>query len=142
MTHNSDEDYLPPRKQHLDDVIVTDPQLGDVPFWKSLLWNTAHLREVMMRADSVIERQRFHEDQTIKPSHPEEQKAPPLAADAVAIHRTDPELIKTLTDACQRLSDRLDALEAGREAAQALDDLETALEKEEELPPPKDTTKH
>ena len=51
MTYNPTDDYLPPRKQHLDDVIVTDPQLGDVPFWKALLWNTAHLRQAMMRAD-------------------------------------------------------------------------------------------
>ena len=140
MTNNPTDDYLPPRKQHLDDVIVTDPQLGDVPFWKSLLWNTSHLREVMMRADSIIEKQRQHEDQTIKPSSPEEQKAPPLAADAVA--RVDNELIAKIEKAVDALTERLDALEKGRQIDAALSDLEEAMEKEEVPSPNGSSIKH
>ncbi len=105
------DDYLPPRKQHLDDVIVTDPQLGDVPFWKALLWNTAHLRQAMMRADAVIERQRHHNDQPVKPSGSDESKPPPVATEQTpVIHRTDPEIVKALQHACDKLSARLDRM--------------------------------
>ena len=34
-------DWVPPAKVYMDDIPVLDPELGKVPFWKSLLWATA-----------------------------------------------------------------------------------------------------
>ena len=46
-------DWIPPAKQYMDDIPVLDPELGKVPFWKSLLWATARARTEMIRNDSA-----------------------------------------------------------------------------------------
>jgi hypothetical protein len=139
---NLPDDYEPPKKVWLDDIIVTDPELGNVPFWRALLWNTAHLRAALTKADSIIDKQRQHEDQTAKPTAPEEQKPPPLAADDAK--RVDDALVAKIEKAVDALSQRLDALEAGREAEAALEKLEECVDEEQEQqlltwPPPKET---
>jgi hypothetical protein len=60
-----DDDFVPPRRVFGDNIIVQDPELGAVPFWKSLIWNTANLRNAMARADSAMERTPLAEENAV-----------------------------------------------------------------------------
>jgi hypothetical protein len=111
-------DVAPPRKQYLDDLLVVDPEIGEVALWKAIAWNTAKLRNAMARADAA------------EPTPlTEEQQPPPLAADAsVSKAKLSAEDLALIEDAVDRLDARLTALEARRDAEQELLDLEEALE--------------
>jgi hypothetical protein len=112
----------------MDDIPVIDPEIGKVPLWKSILWNTAKLRNALARADSA--------DGIIGPEVTpltEGQQTPPLAADeggtrARARTRLSDEELKQIEDAVDALDQRLSQLEARRDAEQKLLDLEAALE--------------
>jgi hypothetical protein len=111
-------DFVPPRKQYMDDIPVIDPEIGKVPLWKSILWNTAKLRNAMARADSA-------ETTPLTDA----QKPPPLAADEAGSGATlSAEDLQMIEDAVDALDARLTKLEAQRAAEQALCDLEDALE--------------
>jgi hypothetical protein len=111
-------DWVPPRKQYMDDIPVIDPEIGKVPLWKSILWNTAKLRNAMARADS---------DGPTPLT--DEQKAPRLAADETPAQATlSDEDLKAMEELIDKLDQRLTALEARRDAEQKLLELEDALE--------------
>ena len=65
-------DWVPPAKVYMDDIPVLDPELGKVPFWKSLLWATSKARTEMIRNDSAA---------VGATSLGDEQQPPRLAAD-------------------------------------------------------------
>jgi hypothetical protein len=117
-------DWVPPRPVYMDDLLIVDPVLGKVPFWKSLIYNSAKLRNaVEHRADALI-------GPEVSPLTAEQQP-PPLAADAEGIRsraRLSDEELKQIEDAVDLLDQRLTALEARRDAEQGLIDLEEALE--------------
>ena len=115
-------DWIPPAKQYMDDIPVLDPELGKVPFWKSLLWATARARTEMLRNDSAG-----------ASALSEEQKAPRLAADEEPI---PPEVLSAIENRIEELSIRLDNYERMKRAEQALLDLEDRIEAE--LPPSPD----
>ena len=115
-------DWVPPAKQYMDDIPVFDPELGKVPFWKSLLWATSKARTEMIRADSVG-----------ASSLSEEDKPPRLAADEEPI---PPEVLNAIESRIEELSIRLDNYERVKRAEQALLDLEERIEAQ--LPPSDD----
>jgi hypothetical protein len=87
----------------MDDLPVVDPVLGKVPFWKSLIYNTAKLRNAVERADSVA-----------KPNSMRDEDRPPrLAADR------DPDILKSITDMVDALEQRITDMER-RRAAEAI----------------------
>ena len=114
-------DWVPPAKVYMDEIPVLDPELGKVPFWKSLLWATAKARTEMLRADSAA---------TGSSALSEEQKAPRLAADEEPIPS---EVLSDIEAKIEELATRLDAYERTKRAEQALLDLEDRIEAE--LPP-------
>jgi hypothetical protein len=114
-------DWIPPAKQYMDDIPVLDPELGKVPFWKSLLWATARARTEMIRADSAA---------TGASALAEEDKPPRLAADEEPIPS---EVLSAIERKITELATRLDAYERTKRAEQALLDLEDRIEAE--LPP-------
>jgi hypothetical protein len=105
----------------MDDIPVLDPELGKVPFWKSLLWATARARTEMIRADSAA---------TGASALAEEDKPPRLAADEEPIPS---EVLSAIERKITELATRLDAYERTKRAEQALLDLEDRIEAE--LPP-------
>jgi hypothetical protein len=82
---NESTDFVPPRRVYMDDILVNDPQLGTVPFWKSLIWNTANLRNAMARADSADS---FDEK---TPLAEEDKPPPPIGAMGPTTAREDQE---------------------------------------------------
>jgi hypothetical protein len=117
-------DWVPPAKVYMDEIPVLDPELGKVPFWKSLLWATAKASTEMLRADSAA---------TGSSALSEEQKAPRLAADEEPIPS---EVLSDIEAKIEELATRLDAYERTKRAEQALLDLEDRIEAE--LPPDTD----
>ena len=111
-------DWVPPAKQYMDDIPVLDPELGKVPFWKSLLWATARARTEMIRNDSVA---------SGASALPPEKLPPRLAADEEPI---PPEVLSAIEQKIAELATRLDAYERTRAAEQALIDLENRIEAE------------
>jgi hypothetical protein len=73
-----DDDFVPPRRVFGDDIPVLDPELGTVPFWKSLIWNTANLRNSMAMADSAEH-----------PLHDEDLPLPRVGTSGSAVARKD-----------------------------------------------------
>jgi hypothetical protein len=117
-------DWVPPAKVYMDDIPVLDPELGKVPFWKSLLWATARARTEMIRNDSA----------GVGASELGESDKPPrLAADEEPI---PPEVLSAIENRIEELSIRLDNYERMKRAEQALLDLEDRIEAE--LPPDTD----
>jgi hypothetical protein len=114
-------DWIPPAKVYMDDIPVLDPELGKVPFWKSLLWATSKARTEMLRNDSAA---------TGASALAEEDKPPRLAADEEPIPS---EVLSAIEQKIEELSIRLDAYERTKRAEQALLDLEDRIEAE--LPP-------
>jgi hypothetical protein len=114
-------DWVPPAKVYMDDIPVLDPELGKVPFWKSLLWATARARTEMIRADSAS---------TGASALAEEDKPPRLAADEEPIPS---EVLSAIEQKIDELSIRLDNYERMKRAEQALLDLEDRIEAS--LPP-------
>jgi hypothetical protein len=111
-------DWVPPKPVYMDDLLIVDPVLGKVPFWKSLIYNSAKLRNAIEhRADSV--------DPT--PLRVEDQP-PRLAADERAARALSDEDLKRIEDAVDKLDERLTALEARKDAERKLLELEDALE--------------
>jgi hypothetical protein len=114
----ADDDWVPPRKQYMDDLLVADPELGIVPFWKSLIWNTANLRNALTRADAA----------KVTPVR-DEQLPPPVVADA----ELDPAeglreefQLHTLLAKIARFEERIEALEKRKKANDLLLALEAA----------------
>jgi hypothetical protein len=105
----------------MDDLLIVDPVLGKVPFWKSLIYNSAMLR-------NAVERRRNDSVETTPLC--DEDKPPPLVADEASTSRAtlSDEDLKRIEDAVDRLDQRLTQLEALRDAEQKLMDLEDALE--------------
>ena len=114
-------DWVPPAKVYMDDIPVLDPELGKVPFWKSLLWATSKARTEMIRADSAA---------VGASSLGEPDKPPRLAADQEPIPS---EVLSAIEQKIEELSIRLDNYERTKRAEQALLDLEDRIEAE--LPP-------
>jgi hypothetical protein len=132
-------DWVPPKPMYMDDLLIVDPVLGKVPFWKSLIYNSAKLRNaVEHRDDGIIGSQ-------VTPLT-EEQQPPELAADEGGTRTLTPEELKAIEDAVDRLDARLSALEQRKRAEDALLDAEAEIEKElEKLDPSSDdddTTRH
>jgi hypothetical protein len=127
MVYDPNDDWVPPKPVYMDDIIVRDPELGNVPFWKSLLWNTARARTEMARADSVG-----------TSALGEEEKPPPLVADAGEPLRQPipPEVLDAIYAKIDELNARLDAFERVKEAENALLELERRIEAE--TPPSED----
>ena len=111
----------------MDDIPVLDPELGKVPFWKSLLWATAKARTEMIRADSAA---------VGASALAEEDKPPRLAADEEPEPAIDPDLMEMIEAKIDELAGRMDRLERMKRAEQALLDLEDRIEAE--LPPDTD----
>jgi hypothetical protein len=117
-------DWVPPAKVFMDDIPVLDPELGKVPFWKSLLWATSKARTEMIRADSAAVGATLLGD---------EQQPPRLAADEEPIPS---EVLSAIEQKIEELSIRLDNYERTRRAERVLLDLENRIESE--LPPDTD----
>ena len=117
-------DWVPPAKVYMDDIPVLDPELGKVPFWKSLLWATARARTEMLRADSAA---------VGASALGEPDKPPRLAANEEPIPS---EVLSVIEQKIGELSIRLDNYERVKRAEQALLDLEDRIEAE--LPPDTD----
>jgi hypothetical protein len=123
-------DVAPPRKQYLDDLLVLDPEIGEVALWKAIAWNTAKLRNAMARADAA-------EPTPLR----DEDRPPPIVADQTQTSRTTLTQgeLRAIEDAVDRLDARLSALEQRKRAEDALLDAEAEIEKElEKLDPPSD----
>lgn len=118
-------DWYPPKPVYGDDILVNDTGpdgLGpNMPFWKVLLWHTAKARTEMLRNDSAaVGSSALHD----------EQKPPPLAADAVAEEEIPPEVLSAIEQKIEELSIRLDNYERRKAAEQALLDLEDRIDNE------------
>jgi hypothetical protein len=113
-------DWVPPKPVYMDDLLIVDPVLGKVPFWKSLIYNSARLRNAIERSDNAS-----------SPTPLKETDQPPrLAADEKpALKLTDADL-KRISDAIDKLTQRLDAFEQRQRAERALLDAEEQIEKE------------
>ena len=107
-------EYIPPKRQYLDNLVVNDPELGQCELWQSIAWNTAKLRNAMARADSS-DHSLHHKDQ-----------APPLVADAV-VKEAEATLMTRIKDSLDALERRMAALE------QRADEQERARRAEEAL---------
>jgi hypothetical protein len=131
--YDPDADFVPPRKQYADDILVDDVGPGGlgrgVPFWKVLLWRTASART---RARVLNDAAEVADQPQTSTANPEDQP-PPLVADAAEpklTTRIDPQLIEAMEQAIDALTTRLDKLEAERRAEATLTELEDAIEKE------------
>jgi hypothetical protein len=114
-TYDPNADWIPPKPVYMDDLLIVDPVLGKVPFWKSLIYNSAMLR-------NAVERRR---NDSVEPTPlRDEDKPPPVAADAT-LSDEDLAMIEKAIDV---LNQRLTALEARRDTERKLLDLEDALE--------------
>jgi hypothetical protein len=122
-----DDDWVPPKKVYMDDLPVADPELGIVPFWKSLIWNTANLRNALARADAAPHTPVRDEDQP-----------PPVVADQ-AQNQLREELRQTLETcnllrALEKIADmeaRIEMIEKRKKANDLLLALEAAEPPEE-----------
>jgi hypothetical protein len=121
-------DWVPPKPVYMDDLLIVDPVLGKVPFWKSLIYNSAKLRNAVERRADATE---------VTPLT-EEQQPPALVTDEGGTRAratlSDADL-KQIEDAVDLLDQRLTALEARRDAERKLLDLEEALEATGIAPP-------
>jgi hypothetical protein len=119
-TYDPNVDWYPPKPVYMDDLLIVDPVLGKVPFWKSLIYNSAMLRNAVerQRSDSVAPTPLKDEDKPPPLLADSEQKPTPLSDDDLA-------MIEKAVDA---LDQRLTQLEARRDAERILEDLEDALE--------------
>jgi hypothetical protein len=127
MPYDPNEDLVPPKKIYLDDVPVLDPELGEVPFWKSLLWNTARARHEMVRNDRA---DGVGPAETCAP--PDQLPPRPVADDtpdvrAGGLTAADLALIERAVD---DLENRIGAMEARQRAYHALLDAEAQIEQE------------
>jgi hypothetical protein len=130
MTYDPNDDWVPPKPIHGDDILVDDAGPGGLgrnqPFWKVLLWHTARARTEMRRADSAV----AAEPSTLWVA-PSDQLTPRLAADRVAA--IDADVLEAVEQAIDDLTARLDRYERRMAAEAAL----TALEDEiDRLSPP------
>jgi hypothetical protein len=120
-TYDPNADWIPPKPVYMDDLLIVDPVLGKVPFWKSLIYNSAMLR-------NAVEHQQRNDSVEPTPLR-DEDKPPPVVADETRARATlsDDDLaeIEKVIDA---LDQRLTQLEARRDAEKKLLDLEEALE--------------
>jgi hypothetical protein len=116
-TYDPNADWIEPKRVYMDDLLIVDPVLGKVPFWKSLIYNSAMLR-------NAVERQQRNDSAEPTPLT-DEQKPPRLAADDTTLSDDDLAKIEKAVDA---LDQRLSALEAKRDAERKLLELEDALE--------------
>jgi hypothetical protein len=119
-TYDPNADWIPPKPVYMDDLLIVDPVLGKVPFWKSLIYNSAMLR-------NAVERQQRNDSVETTPLR-EEDKPPRLAADERAAQALSDEDLKKIEDAVDRLDERLTKLEARKDAERKLLELEDALE--------------
>jgi hypothetical protein len=96
---DDDGEYIAPKRQYLDNLVVQHPELGQCELWQAIAWDTAKLRNAMARADSAGA---VDQEAGIK-------QPPPLVADAIAHAKTD--LALKIKDALDRLDQRMSALE-------------------------------
>lgn len=115
-------EYIPPARQYLDNLIVMDPELGQVELWKSIAWNTAKLRNAMARADAAT----GHIDQAAGGDH---KVAPPLVADTIA--QTEVDVARRIIDMIGKLNRRMDALEERAEGRRS--EADAALQLAEDI---------
>jgi hypothetical protein len=120
----ADDDWVAPKKVYMDDLPVADPELGVVPFWQSLIWNTAKLRNALARADAAKHTPIRDEDLPPRP-----------VADAEPDLREEFQL-HTLLAKIARFEQRIEALEKRKKA----NDLLLALEAAEPEEPSEDRT--
>ena len=119
--YDPNADWIPPRPVYMDDLLIVDPVLGKVPFWKSLIYNSAMLR-------NAVERQQRNDSVEHTPLR-DEDKPPRLAADEKAAQATlSDDDLATIEKAVDALDQRLAQLEARRDAERKLLALEDALE--------------
>jgi hypothetical protein len=127
-TYDPNTDWVPPKQVYMDDLLIVDPVLGKVPFWKSLIYNSAMLRNAVERRNDSAP----HDDQPMTTAlGPEEGKEPPaLAADESTSSRAtlSDEDLERINKAVDALDQRLTQLEARRDAERKLEELEDALE--------------
>jgi hypothetical protein len=124
-TYDPNADWVPPKPVYMDDLLIVDPVLGKVPFWKSLIYNSAMLRNAVERRDDSATPGQRPEGTPLsygeQPSH--------LAADEKpARAQLSADDLKMIEDAVDRLDERLTKLEARKDAEQKLAELEDALE--------------
>jgi hypothetical protein len=93
-------EYIAPKRQYLDNLIVQHPELGQCELWQAIAWDTAKLRNAMVRADSASA---IDEQAGVK-------QAPPLVADAIA-RKSEATLVTRTMDALKALDQRMAALE-------------------------------
>ena len=93
-------EYIAPKRQYLDNLIVQHPELGQCELWQAIAWDTAKLRNAMVRADSASA---IDEQAGVK-------QAPPLVADAIA-RKSEATLVTRIMDALKALDQRMAALE-------------------------------
>jgi hypothetical protein len=104
----------------MDDLLIVDPVLGKVPFWKSLIYNSAMLR-------NAVERQQRSDSVETTPMR-DEDKPPRLVANEKAAQALSDADLKKIGDLIDALDQRLSALEARKDAERKLLELEDALE--------------
>jgi hypothetical protein len=119
-------DWVPPAKVYMDEIVVRDPELGTVPFWKSLLWNTAKARSEMIRNDSAVGASALGQEDKPPRLAADEQSPPPAI---------DPDLMQAIEDRIADLTARMDRYERRMAAESALLALEDEIER---LSPPSD----
>jgi hypothetical protein len=117
-TYDPNADWIPPKPVYMDDLLIVHPVLGKVPFWKSLIYNSAMLRNAVERRNDGV-------DPTLLR---DEDKPPRLVPDEKAAQALSDEDLKKIEDAIDKLDQRLSALEARKDAERKLLELEDALE--------------
>ena len=112
-------EYIAPKPQYLDNLVVQHAELGQCELWKAIAWDTAKLRNYMARADSA-----GHIDEAARQG--DQKSAPPLVADAV-VKEAEATLMTRIKDSLDALERRMAALE------QRADEEERARRAEEAL---------
>jgi hypothetical protein len=124
---------LIPPSGDMEDVITP---WGILPRWKARALAIAEIQTVLNEAEVLNDSAAAKEESaTAKPAL-DDQRAPALAADEVEENkstlRVDDKFIASIHEACDRLSARLDVIEAERRAERELLNLEDAVEREQQ----------
>jgi hypothetical protein len=126
MNPNDDWTPPPPIAEDMEDVQTS---WGFLPRWKARALALAEIQTVvnaMTRNDAVTR----NDDAACASALSEEQKPPPLAADAEPVKPTiDPDVMKMIEDRIDELTARMNALERRRAAEAALTALEDEIER-------------
>ena len=122
MAVDDSGEYIAPKRQYLDNPVVNHPELGQCELWQAIAWDTAKLRNAMVRADGA--------------GHVDEQagvkQAPPLVADAVA-RQSEASLLTRVMDSLKALDQRMTALEQRADAEERRAQADAALALAEDI---------